>query len=320
MRIAATLICAALTVSHANADPLSAADREALLDSLEALRDSAGAKVDARFRVAISAYRQAMGSNETAIEFYLKCIEKVNYEDQQKKYTDFREWKRKQSDQLSDAQFRLALRYQLRWLVLLLQASSEKADTAAIARDASETIDSIFLDADKLDTQGQMLRQSVTGTVFAKAYDISNLDKSSIPNAPLQLTEFYSEVVFPPLRTPDRVEFLRAAWIKSIQQQAVEAEIWAGDGNGNGNGKGQKNGQDNTRALNAEKFAIETLPQLQWDMEMDLFSNGDEARAAKRMLAHIEKHITHKSVRQWGEDFKRLLTPELEPTPTASVE
>ena len=72
MRIAVTLICAALTVSHANADPLSAAVREALLDSLEALRDSAGEKVDARFRPAISAYRQAMGSNETAIEFYLK--------------------------------------------------------------------------------------------------------------------------------------------------------------------------------------------------------------------------------------------------------
>ena len=320
MRIAATLICAVLTVSHAKADPLSAADREALLDSLEALRDSAGAKVDARFRVAISAYRQAMGSNEAAIEFYLKCIEKVNYEDQQKKYTDFREWKRKQSDHLSDPQFRLALRYQLRWLVLLLQASSEKADTAEIAKEARETVDAIFLDVDKLDTQGQILKQSVVSTVFAQAYEISNVEKSTIPTAPLQLTEFYSKVVFPPLRTPDRLEFLRAAWIKSIQQQAIEAEVWSGGGNGNGNGRGQKAGQDNTRALNAEKFASETLPQLQWDMEMDLFSNGDEAGAAKRMLAHIEKYITHKSARKWGEDFKSLLTPELEPTPTASVE
>ena len=319
MRIAVTLICAALTVSHANADPLSAADREALLDSLEALRDSAGEKVDARFRAAISAYRQAMGSNETAIEFYLKCIEKVNYEDQQKKYTDFREWKRKQSDHLSDPQFRLALRYQLRWLVLVLQASSEKADTAEIAREARDTVDAIFLDVDKLDTQGQTLKQSVVGTVFAQAYEISNVDKSSIPTPPLQLTEFYSKVVFPPLRTPDRLEFLRAAWIKSIQQQAIDAEVWSGGGNGNG--RGQRRGQEpHARALNAEKFATETLPQLQWDMETDLFSNGDEAGAAKRMLAHIEKYITHKSARKWGEDFQKLLAPEIEPTPTASVE
>jgi hypothetical protein len=316
MRIAATLLCATLTVSHAKADPLSAADREALLDSLEALRDSADELVDSRFRVAISAYRQAMDSNEAAIEFYLKCIEKVNYEDQQKKYTDFREWKRKQADHLSDPQFRLALRYQLRWLVLLLQASSEKADTAEIAKEARETLDAIFLDVDKLDTQGQILKQSVVSTVFAQAYEISNVDKSSIPTAPLQLTEFYSEVVFPPLRTPDRLEFLRAAWIKSIQQQAIEAEVWSGGGNG----RGQKAGQDNTRALNAEKFASETLPQLQWDMEMDLFSNGDEAGAAKRMLAHIEKYITHKSARKWGEDFQKLLAPEIGPTPAASVE
>ncbi len=306
-------------VFQAHADPLSAVDREALIANLEALRESAVARVDARFRLAISAYRQAMSSNDAAIDLYLKCIEKVNYEDQQKKTTDFREWKRKQSDHLSDEPFRLALRYQLRWLTLLLQASSEKADTAAVAKEASETVDAIFNDANKLKTQGQLLRQAVTSTVFAKAYEISNVDKSTLPSAPLQLTDFYDKVVFPPLRRPDRLELLRASWIKFIQQQGIQAEIWP-DG-GNGNGKGQKNSQaSNPRVTNTDKFTIETLPQLQWDMEMDLFRSGDESGAARRMLAHIEKNIAHKSARKWGEDFKKLLTPEPAPIPTASAE
>lgn len=323
MRIAATLICAALTVTHVHADPLSAADREALIERLEALQDSAGARVDARFRLAISAYRQAMGSNEAAIEFYLKCIEKVNYEDQQKKAIEFREWKRGQSDRLGDLEFRLALRYQLRWLVLVLKASSQNADPIEIAIDAREIVDALFADADRLETQGGTLKQSVTSTVFAKAYEISNVDKSTIPSSPLQLNEFYTKAIFPPLRTPERVEFLRAAWIKRIQQEATQAEIWGGGGNGRG--RGRKDDRDiDIRAANAEKFAIESLPQLQWDMEIDLFNSGDEAGAAVRMLAHIEKHITHKSAGKWSEDFQKLLSPEPEttpvPTPTASAE
>ena len=58
-----------------------------------------------------------------------------------------------------------------------------------------------------------------------------------------------------------------------------------------------------------EKFLIETQPKLQWDMEIDLFRNGDESGAAVRMLAHLEKHLTHPSAREWGKEFEELLKP-----------
>ena len=64
----------------------------------------------------------------------------------------------------------------------------------------------------------------------------------------------------------------------------------------------------------------ETLPELQWQMEMDLFRNGDEGGAAMRMLAHIEKHLNHKSAREWGEQFKNLLSPKPPRAPTAQAD
>jgi hypothetical protein len=156
MRFPVMLLCPVLVLANAMADPLSSADREALLESLEKIRETADSKVDARFRVAIAAYRDAMNTDETAIEFYLKCIEKVNFLDQERKTADFRDWKRKEGDRLSDQAFRLALRYQLRWLILTLQASSEKANArrAQLADAQDDGGFAMFRDATKLEGAG----------------------------------------------------------------------------------------------------------------------------------------------------------------------
>ena len=311
MRIPAILACSALIVSGARSEPLSSADREALLESLEKLRENADTKVDARFRAAIAAYREAMSTDESAMDFYLKCIEKVNFVDQEKKNADYRDWKRKEGDKLSDQGYRLALRYQLRWLILTLQASSEKAKVVELATEAQEIVDGVFRDADRLGNHAQMLGQAVTATVFAKTYEIGNLENDKWPLSPIQLEPIYGQVIFPQLRRPERLDSLRAAWIKRIQQEGIKEESMSG------NGGGKKNGP---RTPDNDRFMVETLPNLQWQMEMDLFRSGDEGGAAVRMLAHIEKHLTHKSAREWGEQLKDLLSPKPAITPTASTE
>ena len=221
MRVPILLVCAAISLNSARADALSDADRESLLENLEKLRESANAKVDARFRVALAAFREAIGSDDAAIELYLNCMEKVNFEDQQKKPADFREWKRKEAEKLSDPGLRLALRQQLRWLVLTLQAASEKADRAKLAVDAQEIVDSILRESGKLKNQQAILNQAVTSSVFARAYDI--------------------------------------------------------------------------------------------------FRQGDESAAALRMLAHLEKHLSHPAARGWGEEFEAQLKPAVVVPPPESA-
>ena len=305
----------AITASVARSEPLTAADREALLESLEKLRQTADSKVDARFRLAIAAYREAMITDDAAVDLYLKCIEKVNFENRQKKDSEFRDWKRKEADRLGEPSFRLALRYQLRWLVLTLQAASDKADVRNLATEAQETVDSVFRDADKLQSQGALLGQPVTSTVFARAYEIGGLDNEKWAPSPVQLEQIYEKIIFPIYRFPDRVDSLRAAWNRRIQQEGIKISIIAATGEGKRNALSTA-----PQSPEEEKFIAETVPELQWQMEMDLFRSGDETAAAMRMFQHIEKYISHRSARDWSEEFSTLLRPPpVVPTPPAGA-
>ena len=141
--------------------------------------------------------------------------------------------------------------------------------------------------------------------------------------SPVNLGEIYGSVVFPPLRKPARVDALRAAWIKRIQQEGIKAEVLSGRGIGNVTKNNNPNNPNNKgkgerrigmaadmKGPEHERFVTRTLPELQWQMEVDLFRSGDQSAAAKRMLAHIEKYINHRSVRRWGEEFSNLLKPK----------
>lgn len=322
MRAPVLIVCAALALQSARAEILSDADREALLDNLEKLKESVESRRDAKFRLAIAAYRNAIASDDAAIELYLNCMEKVNFEDQQKKPADFRDWKRKEAEKLADPSLRLALRHQLRWLILTLQASVEDADRAKLAVDARDIVDTIFRDPEKLGNQEKILSQPVTSTVFARAYEINGVMVEKWPLSPIQLDQIYTEVLLPPFQKIGRTDDLRAAWLKRIQQEGAKVEFW------NEKPKEGKHEEKRVGMASAmkppeyERFLQDTVPKLQWEMEVDLFRNGDEAGAALRMLAHLEKFVTHPSIRDWAQEFRTLLSPavlDAVPAPEASA-
>ncbi len=314
MRILAAFICATVIISEARSESLSSADREALLGSLEKLRETANSHVDARFRLALSAYREAVASDEAVIDLYLKCIEKIDFTDQKKKPSEFREWKHAQSEHLGDPAFKLALRYQLQWLILTLRACSEKTTFESLAPDAQDIIDGIYNNAERLKSQEKTLNQAVTSTVFAKVYEVAGPEKKKWPLSPAHLDSVYEQVIFPAFRTPSKLVQLRTAWIKRIKQEEIKFETWQEPAKTE-----KRSGMASAKSPEYQKFVEEVIPELQWDMEMDLFTNGDEGGAAKRMLAHIEKHISHKSSRTWGEAFKNLLIPKAAAPPAAGA-
>lgn len=305
------ILCPALCMTLAQADPLSPADRETLLDNLEKIQNAADTKIDERYKVAIDAYRNALTSDDAAMSLYMNCIEKVNFDDQAKKSADFREWKRKEADKLSDTGFRLALRYQLRWLVLTLQAASPNADRSRLTGQVQDTLDSIFRDISKLKNQQQLLGQSVLSSVFARAYDINHVKAEDWPTSPLDLDGVYGTLLFPPNRIPSRVPTLRALWIKRIQQETLRQEAF------NGRQRDEKKATtvENMQSPEFTKFLQEGVPRMQWQMEVDLFKAGDENGAAVRMLDHLKKYVNHPSARDWGEQFKGLLKPKLPISP-----
>ncbi|GAA5130185.1 hypothetical protein GCM10023212_39440 [Luteolibacter yonseiensis] len=288
-----------------------------MLENLEKIREAAEGRVDARFRLAITAFRNALSSDEAAIELYFNCMEKVDFEDVHKRAADFREWKRQQGEKLSDPGLRLALRYQLRWLMLTLEAASVKPDRARLVREAQETVDSIFRDSEKLKYQQQILSQSVTSTVFARAYDINHVKVEKWSLSPIAIDAIYDNMLLPPYRTPTGLASLRAGWIKRIQQETVKQEFWSAEPRRRGEEREEKRiaMADDMKTPEYLEFIENELPQLQWDMEVDLFTYGDESGASVRMLAHLEKYINHPSAREWGEEFKKLIQPKSALTP-----
>ena len=305
MRVPILLACAALSLNGVHAEPLSAADRETLLDNLEKLKAAADSRVDARFKVALAAFRSAMSSDEAAVELYLNCMERVNFQEEQKKASDFREWKRKEAEKLNEPGLQVALRYQLRWLVLTLQAAEEKPDRDKLAVEAGQIVDAIFRDAEKFRGQVNILGQSVTSSVFARAYDINSVKVDNWPTSPIQLDAIYDNVILPPLRKPTRIPELKTQWIKRIQQETAKVEFWSKQGPREEKHLGPQQGD----SADLIKFREETIPKMQWEMEMDLFRSGDESNAAVAMLGILEKNVGHPSAREWGEQFKALLAP-----------
>ncbi len=289
---------------------LTEADREALLGQLEAISNDAKSRVDARFRVAMSAYQSAMSSDSAALKLHLACKEKVEFEDMKKDSKVFRDWKRENSDSYNDPYFKLALRYQLRWLVLTLIAASEDPDRARLASEASSILEQIFVDAGKLTPHQTLLSENVTNSAFAKAYDISNVRVENWPLSPTEIDSVFNQVILPPLRQPGRTSAIRQAWSKRILYEGIKADKWTN------RGKDEEKLKDNERSPAFEKFTENRIPQLQWETEVDVFKAGDQRGAAVRMLAHIEAHLAHHAAPKWAESFTKLLTEDLEEAPT----
>jgi len=279
----------------ASADKLSDVDVQLLMDRLKALKEGEKGRSGSRMGTAKTAFDAAIRSDDAAHELYLMCVEKVRFEDEKLSSQAFREWKRRHKDRDGSPEFRRALRHQLNWLTLTLEAAEGK-DRGELGPKAMERLDAIMNDAEELKGQQGMLRQDVLQTVFATAYNLGGVEVEDWPKAPLLLPEIYDGIILPPLRKPGKLESLRAGWMKRILQEGIMVERWGREGD-----RGEP-------SADMSRFLTEKRPDLQWEMEVDLFKAGDQRAAALRMLAHIEKYLGHKSEAKWITGFEGLVT------------
>lgn len=298
------------------ADPLTEADRNTLLEQLRQIEQTANERIDERFRRAIRDYSAAMRSDDDALDLYLNCVEKVDFEEQLRDNSEFRDWKRNQETKLGDPGFRLALRYQLRWLTLVLKSASKGADKSELAKEAFDQLGTIYRDIEAVENQQDLLKQAVTSSPFARAYGIHHTE-SGFPLSPTAVSQIYEDVILPPLRSGRMVEALKTTWQQRIRLEEIDATAWADRdtrvySGGKRDRDREREARDHNRdekRINEEKFITETRPELIWSMEVDLFNAGDQTRAAGRMLSHINSHITHKSCSQWLKQLEALLSP-----------
>lgn len=296
LSIAAVLLSITQTLS---AEELSQSDRNAILLKLEKITKAVEDKLDARFTSAKSSFSNAVSSPNAALDLYLKCTEKVNFEDMKRKEGEFREWKRAQDPILSEPGFRLALQYQLNWLILTLDAANEKNDRKQLAAEAAQAMDFIAGNAEKLAKFRNVIEQDVIGSVFAKAYEINNVRPKNWPTSLGKMKEIYESVIFPPLREAKLIEPLREAWKNRITQEGALLDAWSK--------KPDETSKSNIRTPELEKFISDEVPNLRWQAEQDLFKAGDQRAAAIAMLNQLEEHPSHPSALNWTQQFISLI-------------
>lgn len=298
--------------AHAN-ETLTETERLTLIDQLDSLKTEARTRVLGRFEGATAAYTTGMGSEEAAIDLYLKCVEKVDFTDKDRKSSDFRDWKKRNKDRLDDEAYALALRHQLRWTLLTMRAAADREKTHQLADELLETLESIYLAPEELRPHLNVLSTSVTNTAFTRAYELSGYKVPNWPMSPItggggrdpkvKVQAPFDLVIFPALRQKQDYPALRAAWDKRIRYEEITTGFWS---------PGSRDAE-NGDTLEHEKFLSETQPDLIWQMEEDLFKAGDQKAAALKMLEHLRDNISHTNARDWEARFRELVDPQAGP-------
>ncbi len=288
-------IWATTVTGFAQEKPLSEIDRELLLEKLEKIQENCDHTVNGRCSVALAAFRSARDNEAAAHALYLNCIEKLRFEDEAKKASAFRDWKKTHKERTDTPGFRLALRHQLNWLVLSLEAA-ESQETSKLAGKGIAVLEAILRDADKLKGQKRLLESPVMSSIFAKAYEVNTISADSWPTSPLAIESLYNDVILPPLRTPTTTAALRQSWLKRIEHEGLLLEKWTEEGDA-----------DKNRKPAFDKWLLQGRKDLMWSMEVDLFTSGDQKGSALRMLEHLKVNLAHKSAPNWIEQFTALV-------------
>lgn len=295
MKCIALLVCSMILPANGQEKPLSELDRELLLEKLKEVQDTSDNTVKGRYGVALAAFKKARESAAAAHELYLNCIEKVRFEDELRKASEFREWKKRHKERGDSPAFRLALRHQLNWLVLTLEAAQVE-DISTLSTKGVSVLEAIIRDTEDLKGQDQLLRSNPLSSIFADAYSVGSIEIGQWPKSPLDIADLYENVILPSLRTPETLDSLRKAWLKRIEHEGNLLERSTNEASG-----------DRDRKPAFEKWLVEGRVNLTWSMEVDLFKSGDQRGAALRMLDHLKKNLTHKSAPKWITQFTTLV-------------
>lgn len=312
--LSTSLAISILTLGVTYSEELSTNEINKLTKELEELAEIATADAESRYSAAYKAFRAASSSQDGAIALYEACMEKIEFEDRERKSSEFREWKRRQRDRLKDPVFQLALRYQLQWLTLTLEVErTPEKEITEFATKAMDQLALIYSNAEKIAGLENQIEKDVINSVFARAYKVNKLTRNW-PSNPSRIDEIFDSVILRKYKEEQDLEGLRKAWMQKLHFLTQQARYW---------GQGRldtRNAKEDQLILQLNKFMQETLPNHRWSMEQDLFTHGDQKQAAHNMLEIIRKHRGHVNRETWVTQLQSLLNPPQDEANTAEEE
>lgn len=288
------LISLGINVTSLHAQELTDVDRDLLLDKLKEIQQTADSAARGKFSAAVSAFQIAAASDTAAHDLYLKCVEKVSFQDEARKAKDFREWRKRHKDGRDSAGFRRALRYQLSWLLKTIEICENPEARKRMPDAAIGMIESILADAKLLEDQKGVLGSSVLSSEFARAYELEGLKPENWALGPLAISSMYESVILPPWQNSDNLVMLEKGWNKRIEHSGLAVKLFSPEG-------------EKDRIPDFEKWYRDERLDLLWSKQLDFFRYGSQRAAALEMLDHVKLNLENPKASGWISEFSTLV-------------
>ena len=279
-----------VTVLHSEVlSPDQIAKIIAELDRVEGI--VTGKRLEGR-RSAVDSFRRAAASEKDAYEFYLACAKQIEFDQQGKSSTEFRDWKERQEANLKRPSRMAVMRLQLQYLVLTLRVA-EGEPPLKVLPEVETFLASIVSNVENLEGDlGTLQKENVLNTPFAKAYELDqSIKMENWAYLAGHIGQVYEKFVLPTLRE-SHPELVAAAWDRRIHLETQLIKVTKKED-----------------AVALEKFGNENLPRLQWRRAEDIFKVGQQQEASLAMLKLLSDHSEHPDASDWIDGFRKLLAP-----------
>lgn len=277
---------------------------------------------------ALAQFRSGAASEKAAVDFYISCYKLVNFDRKDLKVSDFQAWKDRSEGLLKDPEFATALRLQLEYLVIAIQAQQTEDPSslvpsvqaflpkavAAVQNATKHTASGAIASADSrkggrpADRLIKTLEQSVKNSEFSKAYLLENhLTLNDWEYGPLNIAGIYDKIILPNYLKHKPAE-ISTQWDNRISgiltlRKATQSET------------------------DYQVFYSQTYPDLCWSKATYLLSkNLEPVQALASMLKIIRENPTHPKAAGWITELRQhvnqsqptLPSPNFaEPTPAS---
>ncbi|TLD68214.1 hypothetical protein FEM03_23950 [Phragmitibacter flavus] len=306
-----------------------------LTKQLDQIEETITKNRDEALGTALSQFRSAAGSEKAAVDLYLSCEKLVEFDRKDRKTTDFQVWKDNNAGMLSDPEFGPAIKLQIEYTLLSLQAQQvEEIDTliaplqaflgravGLVQENTKHTASGVVEAADSnkkgnaprgrqggqrpagmtlgiLQGGGNRGGGDVKSSVFSRAYQLENyFTRQDWEYVPLNIAGIYSKVILPFYLENKPAEF-SAQWDMRIN---TELSL--------------------RKALQSEtEFQVyykQNYPQLVWAKSQSLFSNSiNSIQALADMLKIIRENPTHPNASAWVKQLRENVN-QVQPTPAS---
>ena len=316
----------------APAQELTETERTAILTEIEKIEktlDDGRSRNNVR---ALGKLREAVASPTASLNFYLECLKAKDWDEKGKRESEWREWRDGQDD-FKDSGYAKARQYQIRYLILSIQAGMlEENEDAARGKMISELagfLKGLVDNYRDVVNHSDVLRESALSSVMATQtrIDVTLEQPKNWSQSPLSVDSIYESTILHFYREQRNGASLRNAWESRISQLSAikgtaehvkistraKGGVLGSDRRGGGSTPDRdqvrderKDKQEEAEARLAE-FKKDVLPGLEWEMERDTFVFGSNRAASARTLgSHIRGHLDHPSASSWIEELKKL--------------